>query len=256
MNRRPKSDAQERLMLRGWNVMVLFAIVLAACGGGGSNGSAKTARRGIGLEDLDGDGEVFVIAFGDSITRGVGDGARGDTVPPLATGGYPARLQRLVGVPVLNFGVPGEQTAQGRARLPKVLQATRTDYVILLEGVNDVEHRLDGDAIRNLQGMIDSVFQSGAMPIVGTLTPTCCDHRNTAPESRILRFNDTLRAMAESQSVPVIDFHTAFGPDPTIGFDPASGSIHVPEGLHPTSPGYDLMAATAAEAFEPGSAST
>jgi lysophospholipase L1-like esterase len=241
-------------MIRGWNAIVALAVFVAACGGGGGGGGGgEPAKRGIGLEDIDGDGEIFVIAFGDSITRGVGDGPDADAPPPpLQTAGYPARLQALLGVPVFNFGIPGEETREGVRRLPEVLQRTRADYVIILEGVNDIEFGRDGDAVENLQSMVGTVFESGSMPILGTLTPTCCTHSTTAPEDRILRFNDAIRAIATAGNVPVIDFHAAFVPDPMIGFDPSSGLIQVPEGLHPTPLGYDVMARAAADAFEPG----
>ncbi len=61
--------------------LVVFALVLAACNRdrGGSH---------LALEDVNHDGHVVILAFGDSITRGVGDGQRPSDTPP-GTAGYP-----------------------------------------------------------------------------------------------------------------------------------------------------------------------
>src|SRR5258705_6051874 len=58
---------------------VAFGVILlaAACGGGGGGGS-----DGIGLEDLNKDGQVLVLCFGDSITRAVCDRESESALPP------------------------------------------------------------------------------------------------------------------------------------------------------------------------------
>ena len=99
--------------------------------------------------------------------------------------------------------------------------------------------------------MIDSVFASGGQPLLGTITPTCCNHQNQLPEPAVLFYNDQLRAMATSNSVELIDFYSAFAGGPEISYpvDGTPGLIQVPEGLHPTPTGYDLMAETARGVF-------
>jgi len=58
---------------------------------------------------LNNDGKILLMAFGDSITAGVGDGPGAENFPrPPA--GYPLRLQSLLGLPVVNDGDPGERT--------------------------------------------------------------------------------------------------------------------------------------------------
>lgn len=225
--------------------VLILAVLLAGCTGGGGGGGG----HGVGLEDLDGDGQIVILAFGDSITRGQGDGDSPDDIPPANVAGYPARLQAATGVLVFNAGRPGEQTSAGKARLRNLLQQSSEDYVVLLEGANDIERRNDGEALQNLQSMIEMVFADGAMPMIGTLTPSCCNHTHSVPANHVIAFNDQVRAMAQSNGIPLVDFNLAFVPDQTLPFDETSGLIHVEEGLHPTSAGYDLMAKTVLDVF-------
>ena len=239
-----------------WWVVGLLPLVMACGGGGGGGGGSK----GIGLEDLNMDGKIVVLCFGDSITRGLGDGPSENSLPPAPAAGYPARLQQLlipqakVPVVVINDGNPGERTTGGLPRLRRDLPKNPSDYVILLEGTNDVEDGNARQAVANMQGMIEAVFANGAQPILATITPSCCAHRNQLPFGGEQFYNAQIRALAVGDMLPVIDFFAAFtnGPGPMgedLPYDSALGLIHVPEGLHPTPAGYDLMALTAQKLF-------
>jgi lysophospholipase L1-like esterase len=225
-------------------VVVALGLLGAACGGGGGS-------DGIGLKDLNGDGQIQILAFGDSITFGTGDnpGTDAHDPPPGVNGGYPGRLQNLTGVLVVNAGNPGERSGEGRQRLPGVLARNRVDYVILLEGVNDIEFGEEDQTPSNLQTMVDSVFATGAQPILGLLTPTCCNHERSASPERVGDLNQRIQILATADSVPVLDFHSAFGVGPFDDASDTTGLIHVPEGLHPTPAGYDAMAHAAKALF-------
>ncbi len=96
------------------------------------------------LQPLAGDG--VMLAFGDSLTYGTG-AAENES--------YPAVLEQLTGHKVLNYGIPGEISADGLARLPGVLEREKPALLILCEGANDLLRRMDqGQAAENLRGMI------------------------------------------------------------------------------------------------------
>ena len=242
----------------GWLGGVALSLFVAACGGGGGGGGdggdGGGGSSGIGLEDLNMDGRIKMLCFGDSITRGVGDGPSAESLPP-APAGYPARLQPLLApetmlpLDVIDDGRAGERTPSGVPRLKRGLEINHPDYTILLEGTNDVEDGHTQDALENIQRMIDAVFADGGMPLLGTITPSCCNHKNQLPQGAILAYNDQLRAVALNNSIPLIDFYAAFANGPEASYDSTLGLIHIPEGLHPTPTGYDVMAATAQKIF-------
>ena len=125
-------------------LMLLIGLVLLACSPG--------AR----LPPLPADG--VILAFGDSITHGVG-----------ATPGesYPAVLERLVGHKVVNAGVPGEVTAAGLERLPRVLAQEKPSLLILCHGGNDLLQRLDRQATaENLRAMIRLAREQGVAVVL------------------------------------------------------------------------------------------
>jgi acyl-CoA thioesterase I len=96
------------------------------------------------LPPLSGDG--VLLAFGDSLTFGTG-AAEGES--------YPAVLERLTGHRVANYGIPGEISADGLARLPGVLEQERPALLLLCHGANDLLRRMDqAQAAENLRGMV------------------------------------------------------------------------------------------------------
>lgn len=98
--------------------------------------------------------ETVVLAFGDSLTSGVG--AEEDE-------SYPAVLARLLGCRVVNGGVAGEVTREGLARLPGLLRRHRPQMVILCFGGNDMLRKLNDEEIaRNLREMIRVARQAEA----------------------------------------------------------------------------------------------
>ena len=123
-------------MSRAW--LLVLALLLAGC------------ERPM-LSPLADDGTI--LAFGDSLTAGVGAGA---------DGGYPVALQALTGRNVINAGVSGETTAGGLQRLPAVLREISPDLMILMEGGNDILRSMNPQASHdNLAAMIELAQADG-----------------------------------------------------------------------------------------------
>ncbi|MBT8447629.1 MAG: arylesterase [Gammaproteobacteria bacterium] len=108
--------------------------------------------------------DAVILAFGDSLTAGTG----ADT-----SSGYPAVLAREAGRRVINAGVPGEESAAGLVRLPRVLDETSPDLMILCHGGNDLlRKRGVAQLKRNVGAMIALAQQRNiAVVLVGVPAP-------------------------------------------------------------------------------------
>ena len=94
-----------------------------------------------------------VLAFGDSLTLGVG-ADQNDS--------YPSVLSELGGRRVINAGVSGETTDRGLARLRVTLPEVNPDLLLLLEGGNDILRSRDpGDTKNNLAAMVEFARTQG-----------------------------------------------------------------------------------------------
>jgi lysophospholipase L1-like esterase len=122
-----------------------LAVLVAACSGG----QPKLARLAP---------DAVVLAFGDSLTAGVGANP-GES--------YPTRLEALIARKVVSSGVPGETSAAGLARLPAALEEAKPALVILCEGGNDFLQKLDeAQAASNLRAMARLAQSRGAQVVL------------------------------------------------------------------------------------------
>jgi lysophospholipase L1-like esterase len=122
---------------------LLLSVLLVACGGPDLSPLPADAR---------------ILAFGDSLTRGTG--------APEGSG-YPEVLAELTGREVINAGIPGELSGEGRVRLPALLETHRPDLVVLVHGGNDMLRRLPAARTRaNLVAMLGQIRDHGAEAVV------------------------------------------------------------------------------------------
>jgi len=210
--------------------------------------SSVWAQNG-GLRDLNGDGLVSALAFGDSITRGVGDTlSPGIESPPDIINyigpGYPGRLQSLLNIPVDNEGVSGEEfTTQGIFRIPASVGRSTADYVLLFEGNNDAARSLsDPELERKLQRAINVIRLFGKEPILGTYYATSGDRSSRSPI--LANYSSTIRQLAVTNDFKIMDFELAF--KTTCGNKIDCELLNQPDGLHPNTRGYRVLAEVAA----------
>ena len=124
-------------------ILVLAALFLVGCS------SSK-------LDPLE-SGDV-IVAFGDSLTLGVGTHSENS---------YPSVLAGLSGFEVINAGVSGETTSEGLKRLPQVLDEYSPSLLILLEGGNDILRNKPYDQIEsNLDSMISEAKSRGVQVVL------------------------------------------------------------------------------------------
>ena len=156
-----------------------------------------------------------VLAFGDSLTYGTGAGR---------SASYPSVLSDLTGLTVINAGVPGEVTAQGRARLPELLAKHQPKLVILIHGGNDLLRRGSrAKAADNLRAMIELARDSGAgVVMLGVPAP-----------GLLLRPAEFYGVVAEETDTPAdLDALTDILQFPSNKADP----------VHPNAKGYEIWA--------------
>jgi acyl-CoA thioesterase I len=166
-----------------------------------------------------------IVAFGDSLTAGLGVGAEQ---------AYPARLQRLLEEQglryrVVNAGVSGDTTASGLRRVDWVLKS-RPDFVILELGANDGLRGLDLEQTKaNLERIIQRCQEAGVTVILaGMKLPPNYGREYT------MGFEAIYPAIAKQYRLTLIPFFL----DGVAG----SASLNQADGIHPTSEGYRIIA--------------
>lgn len=128
-----------------------------------------------------------ILAFGDSLTVGVGAEAR------LS---YPAQLSRLLGRKVVNAGVAGEVSGEGARRLPAALDRYEPDLLILCHGGNDLLRKLDRKSLHdNLRRMYEAADQRG-VPVVMIALPQ---------PNLLLSDADVYRELADELKIPLLE---------------------------------------------------
>lgn len=99
-----------------------------------------------------------VIAFGDSLIKGVGSDN---------TGGFVSLVSQELDIPIINAGHSGDTTAMGLQRLEIDVLSQQPGVVILLLGGNDFLHKVPKeDTFNNLREIIFSIQETGAMVVL------------------------------------------------------------------------------------------
>ena len=158
---------------------------------------------------------THVIAFGDSLVRGVGASPGKGWVSLLST-----RLDR----PILNKGKNGDTTRSALSRLPRDVLTQDPRVVLILLGGNDALRRLPQQLVfENLAATIDQIQQVGArVVLIGVRGGPFFDH-----------YAKSFRALAAEKNVLLV----------TNILDGIWGNQQrMADMVHPNDEGYRLMA--------------
>lgn len=218
------------------------------------------------------------LSFGDSITAGEdGQNSIAQSLSIMSSRfhpfvlfpfpqRYPEKLQQILSdryrtqaPAVSNHGNPGE-AASDPATLRRFMALTssrRYSVVLLMEGTNDLydrDDRIVPHAIDGLRAMIRDAKGKGIRPYLATIPPmnpaACVPVCRGLPWSLVSGYNDSVRALATSEGVTLVDVYQ--------GFEGNLGLLG-PDGLHPSAEGYtkiaDLFFAAIKQTLETSSAS-
>lgn len=168
-----------------------------------------------------------VLAFGDSITRGNGAGARES---------YPVVLSELIGRRVINAGKAGELSRDGLKRLPGLLASYRPRLVILTHGGNDLLRLMDKrETEENLRQMILMIQQQDVSVVLVAV-----------PEPGIMLSPPNLYTnLAEQFDLPY--------EDEVLSYIYRRASLKS-DPIHPNARGYRKLAQSLAELLREGGA--
>jgi len=174
----------------------------------------------------------YIITFGDSITWDEGGSA------------YRKELLRLLtqdgrDVQFYDWGSPSETTVEGLIRLDRFLGLVDADFLLLLEGTNDIRFGISYQTtISNLNLMLDKIIAAGVTPLISYLTP---DGTSSEYNSQIVTiYNPGIKKLALQKNVTSVDNYT-----PLVQDWPAYSD----DGLHPNESGYLVMGQTWFEAL-------
>lgn len=190
-----------------------------------------------------------IVAEGDSTTAGTPAFLSPLEAPPSGRGNpesqYAFWMMRLHPEwTVLNRGINGERSDQILARFARDVVAVKSDYVIVLAGVNDIYQRRPLDPVqRNLAAMYRQSRNAGIVAVAATVLPY-----NTAKArelAAIAELNAWIESTAKVLDIPFCDTNAAVR-------DPANPGrlMGSPDGLHPDVPGYRAMGEALAGTIE------
>lgn len=110
-----------------------------------------------------------IICLGDSLTSGVGASPGMD---------YPTQLSRLIGLTVINAGVPGDTTGDAMERLDRDVLSKSPAIVLVILGVNDLAASVpDEEMFSNFEKIVKRIRAKGAMVVVGGIDTPQLDGR-------------------------------------------------------------------------------
>jgi lysophospholipase L1-like esterase len=164
-----------------------------------------------------------IICFGDSLTYGTG-------APREKS--YPTQLSELIGLPVINAGIPGDTTARALQRLERDVLSHAPRIVLITLGGNDLKNGVDKKtAFQNLNDIVRAIQNEGALVVIGGI--------------RLLFWD---RGYAEEYEKLAEETGAILVPDILSGL--MGTEKFMSDTIHPNAAGYEVMAKRFHKAIE------
>lgn len=164
-----------------------------------------------------------IICFGDSLTYGTG-------APREKS--YPTQLSELIGLPVINAGIPGDTTTRALQRLKRDVLSHAPRIVLITLGGNDLKNGVDKKtAFQNLNDIVRAIQNEGALVVIGGI--------------RLLFWD---RGYAEEYEKLAEETGAILVPDILSGL--MGTEKFMSDTIHPNAAGYEIMAKRFHKAIE------
>jgi len=165
-----------------------------------------------------------IICFGNSLTYGTGASRGMD---------YPAQLSRMISLPVINAGIPGNTTADALSRVKTDVLDKSPRIVLITLGGNDLKNRVPKEvAFHNLKQIVQAIQNAGALVIIGGVDIPL----------RGRGYGNAYKELAkETGSVLIPNVFDGILGHKDLMYDP----------IHPNDKGYTLMAKSFYAAIQP-----
>lgn len=162
-----------------------------------------------------------VLAFGDSVTYGVGAQVGDD---------YPSQLAKLSNWDIVNAGVSGERADQGLQRIAATLEEHTPQLVLIELGGNDLLQRRGATEVKeDLRAIVREVKRFGAQPVLVAVPAV------SAINAAMGRLADAAlyAELAEEEAIPLI---------PDVFAETLSNAQWRADPIHPNATGYRQLA--------------
>jgi len=183
---------------------------------------------------IDRTGWPVIVAFGDSLTAGLG-------VAPEEN--YPSQLQALLDdqgykYRVVNAGISGDLSLGGLNRVESILEHEPAIVIVELGANDGLQGKSVTDMKQNLGGIIERLQQAEVKVVLaGMEAPP-----NYGPEYT-QEFRGVFKELADRYQVALIPFFLE-----GVGGMP---DLNRADGIHPTAEGYTIVVKTVMRALEP-----
>jgi lysophospholipase L1-like esterase len=185
--------------------------------------------------------DAQVVFMGDSITD--------NWQQPRFGGFFPGKAY-------VDRGISGQTTPQMLVRFPTDVINLKPKVVVILAGTNDIAGNtgpLTNEEIENNLAAMSALAHANSIKVVlSSITPVSAYHATTGlaqttqrPVTRILAVNDWMKKYAASHGDVYLDYYSAMIDTSGLLKSDLSG-----DDLHPTTPGYAIMAPLAEAAIQ------